>query len=82
MGRRGQLYGKALIGLGNMTFPFSPGSWGHFTDVAFGGSADFRISRKLTFRAVDFEYQYWPVWLPNQSLESYGVSVGATYRIF
>ena len=82
IGRRGQVYGKALIGLGNMTFPFSPGSWGHFTDLAFGGSADFRVTRKLTFRAVDFEYQYWPVWLPNQNLQPYGVSVGASYRIF
>jgi hypothetical protein len=82
IGRRGEVYGKALIGLGSMTFPNSPGSWGHFTDLAFGGSADFRVSSKLTVRAVDFEYQYWPVWLPNHSLSPYGVSVGASYRVF
>ncbi|HEY2859778.1 MAG TPA: hypothetical protein VGJ21_15260 [Terracidiphilus sp.] len=82
IGHRGEIYGKALVGLGNMTFANDPGSWGHFTALAFGGSVDFRMTRKLTFRAVDFEYQDWPVWLPGQSLSPYGVSVGASYRVF
>lgn len=80
VGRRGELYGKALIGYGKMTFPY--GGYGTFTDLAFGGSLDFHVSRKVTFRAVDFEYQDWPVWLPNQSLQPYGVSVGVAYRVF
>jgi len=80
VGRRGQLYGKALIGLGKMNFPF--GGYGTFTDLAFGGSLDFRATRKVTIRAVDFEFQDWPVWLPHQSLQPYGVSVGVAYRVF
>ncbi|HEY3706783.1 MAG TPA: hypothetical protein VGL22_17095 [Terracidiphilus sp.] len=80
VGRRGQIYGKALIGLGKMDFPF--GGYGTFTATAFGGSFDYRLSRKLTLRPIDFEYQYWPVWVRNQSLEPYGVSVGMSYRVF
>lgn len=79
--RRSQLYGKALIGLGKETFPFGYG-YGSFTALAFGGTYEYRLSRRLTLRAVDFEYQYWPKWLNNQSLSPYGVSTGLGYRIF
>ena len=82
IGHRGEAYGKVLVGLGNMSFANDPGSWGHFTALAFGGSVDFRLTRKVTLRAVDFEYHDWPVWLPGQSLQPYGVSVGASYRVF
>lgn len=74
-------YGKALIGQGRMTFPFGYG-YGSFTDLAFGGTLDYRLSRKLTLRAADFEYQYWPKWINNQTLSPYGVSVGMSYRVF
>jgi hypothetical protein len=80
IGKRGQIYGKALIGLGKMTFPF--GGYGTFTALAFGGTLDYRLSRKVTMRAIDFEYQDWPVWLPHQSLQPYGVSVGFAYKVF
>lgn len=75
------LYGKALIGYGKMTFPFNYG-YGTFTDLAFGGTLDYQVSRKLSIRAADFEYQYWPVWLNNQSLTPYGFSAGIGYRVF
>lgn len=80
LGRRGQIYGKALIGLAKQNFAF--GGYGSFTALAFGGTLDYKLTRKLTLRAVDFEYQYWPVWLPGESLQPYGVSVGAAYRVF
>lgn len=78
---RAQLYGKAMIGYGKMTFPFGYG-YGSFTNLAFGGTLDYRLSRKLTLRAVDFEYQDWPKWLNNSSLYPYGVSVGVAYRVY
>jgi hypothetical protein len=81
VGKHGELYGKALIGYGKMTFPYGYG-YGTFTALAFGGSLDFQASEKLTIRAVDFEYQDWPVWLNNSSLQPYGVSVGIGYRVF
>ncbi|HTX76254.1 MAG TPA: outer membrane beta-barrel protein [Terracidiphilus sp.] len=81
LGRRTEIYGKALIGYGKMTFPYGYG-YGTFTALAFGGSLDYEATRKLTIRAIDFEYQDWPVWLNNSSLQPYGVSVGASYRVF
>ena len=83
---RAELYGKALIGLGKMTYPYNYG-YGSFTALAFGGTLDYKLSRKLTFRAVDFEYQDWLRWLdPNTTKNTgfypYGVSVGMAYRVF
>ncbi len=81
IGSRTQLYGKAMIGLGKMTFPNNYG-YGSFTALAFGGGLDYRLTRKLTLRPVDFEYQDWPKWLNNNALYPYGVSVGVAYRVF
>lgn len=75
------LYGKTLVGYGKMTFPFDYG-YGTFTDLAFGGTLDYRLSNRFTVRAADFEYQYWPVWINNQSLAPYGFSAGIGYRVF
>jgi hypothetical protein len=83
LGRRGQIYGKALIGLAKMNFSnIDLYTHGSFTALAFGGTLDYKLTRKLTLRAVDFEYQYWPVWVENKSLQPYGVSVGMAYRVF
>ena len=78
---RSQVYGKALIGLGRMTFPNNYG-YGSFTALAFGGGVDYRLSRKVTLRAVDFEFQDWPDFLPGFNIHPYGVSVGMSYRVF
>jgi hypothetical protein len=79
-GERTVVYGKALIGYGKETFPFKYG-YGTFTDFAFGGTVERRMGPKISVKA-DFEYQYWPVWLNNQSLSPYGASVGVGYRVF
>lgn len=78
---RGDVYGKAMIGAGKMTFPNKYG-YGTFTVLAFGGGVDYRLSRKVTLRAVDFEYQDWPKFLPGFNIHPYGVSVGMAYRVF
>lgn len=78
---RATVYGKALIGLGKMTFPFNYG-YGSFTALAYGGTVDYKLSRKLSLRAIDFEYQQWPKWLNNNSLYPYGISVGVGYKVF
>lgn len=80
LGRKSQIYGKALIGYAKQDLAF--GGNGSFTALAFGGTLDYKLTRKLTLRPVDFEYQYWPVWLPHQSLSPYGVSIGMAYRVF
>jgi outer membrane protein with beta-barrel domain len=67
-------YGKVLVGLG--TGSFLTGTTG---TVAFGGGVDYRLTRKLTVRAIDFEYQYWHV---APTLWPYGGSAGISYTIF
>ncbi len=76
------VYGKTLFGFSKMDFG-SFGNYGHgnYTDFAFGGGVDWKLSRRLTFRPADFEYQYWP-WWGNSNLKPYGASMGLSYRIF
>ena len=86
--RKWNFYGKALVGQARMTFPsfsrynylFSYDS-ATCADVAFGGTVDYRLSRKLTVRAADFEYQYFPN-LVYKPLKPYGLSMGIAYRVF
>ncbi|HEY1984200.1 MAG TPA: outer membrane beta-barrel protein [Terracidiphilus sp.] len=78
---RAQTYGKVMIGLGKMTFPYNYG-YGSFTALAYGGGLDYKLSKKLTVRALDFEFQQWPKFLPGASLDPYGVSVGIGYKVF
>ena len=77
-------YGKALFGYGKMNFQYNF-AYGHFADIALGGGVDVPLTRKLTLRAFDFEYQLWPNWNvggPNMTLKPYGGSVGVSYRVF
>lgn len=78
---RATAYGKVLVGYGKMTFPFGYG-YGTFTDIAYGGGVDYKLTRKLSIRAIDFEYQQWPKWINNSALYPYGVSVGVGYKVF
>jgi len=66
-------YGKVLWGLGSGAFLN-----GNATVLAFGGGLDYRINRKFTLRAFDYEYQDWSV----ASIQPNGGSVGLSYRIF
>ncbi len=76
------VYGKALGGFSKMDFGYYNG-YGHanFTDFAFGGGMDVKLTRRLSLRAADVEYQYWP-WWGNSSISPYGASVGVGYKIF
>lgn len=67
-------YGKALWGLASADF-----LTGDSTVLTFGGGLDYRLNRKFTLRAFDFEYQRWNV---SPTLYPYGGSVGLSYRIF
>jgi opacity protein-like surface antigen len=59
---------------------------GRFTDIAYGGGVDFKLTKRISARG-DFEYQQWPQWpdipgIPNSPLYPYGASVGIGYKIF
>jgi len=76
-------YGKFLFGMGKMNFEYSS-THCRCTDLVYGGGADVQLTKRLSWRAVDFEYQQWPSWyvLQNGELHPYGVSTGIGYRIF
>ena len=67
-------YGKLLLGLGNGSFIN-----GNAFVLTYGGGVDYRLSRRFSLRAFDFEYQQWHV-MPT--LYPYGGSVGLSYKIF
>jgi hypothetical protein len=67
-------YGKVLVGFGSGSFLN-----GHSFVVAYGGGVDYRLGRRFTLRAIDFEYQQWTV---TPTLWPYGGSVGVSYKIF
>jgi hypothetical protein len=77
------VYAKTLAGFSNMTVgPDSlPGNHGTFTDIAFGGGMDIKMTKRLSLRLPDVEYQYWPKW-GNSTLSPFGASVGIGYKIF
>jgi hypothetical protein len=78
--RRANVYAKTLVGFSKMTF-YPKNSPGNFTDIAFGGGVDVKLTKRVSFRAADFEYHYWPTW-GNSTLSPYGASMGMSYRIF
>jgi hypothetical protein len=74
-----QPYVKALIGVGNITFPFDY-AHGSFLTYAPGAGVDYSIGDRLIVRVVDFEYQIWPEF-SFSSLRPYGVSTGLVIRL-
>jgi hypothetical protein len=71
-------YGKVLVGYGKLNFENNV-AYGRFTDIAYGGGVDFRVTNRISVRG-DFEYQQWPSWL-NSTLYPYGASAGVSYKI-
>lgn len=72
---RWQPYGKFLFGWGS-----GPGGWltGRAGSFAYGGGVDFHLTRRITIRPIDIEYQQWRV---NPTLWPYGGSAGISYTI-
>ncbi len=68
-------YGKFLVGLGNGSFLED----GNALVLAYGGGVDYRLTRRFTLRAFDFEWQQWRT---TPTLYPYGGSVGLSYKIF
>jgi hypothetical protein len=73
------VYGKALVGFSRMDLGY--GYHGNFTTFAFGGGMDVKLTKRISIRAFDGEYQYWPSW-GNSKLLPYGASVGIGYKVF
>jgi hypothetical protein len=77
---RMQFYVKGLLGLGHFTFPYNYAHGSYFV-VSPGGGLDYRWKRRITIRAVDAEYQYWPQFTFG-AMSAYSLSAGVRYHIF
>ncbi len=82
---RFQPYAKGLIGFGDFNFPFN-GGHGSYLVVTGGGGVDYRLNRRISIRAADFEYQSWPQFTygaaSSIAMSSVGVSAGIRVRVF
>jgi len=67
-------YAKVLYGFGSADFLN-----GRASDLALGGGVDYRLTKKFSLRAIDFEYQRWRT---TPTLTPYGFNVGIGYKIF
>ena len=79
-----QPYGKFLVGLGKIHYPYDIGDGTYFA-LAPGGGVNYRVSRRLTIRG-EYEYQLWSnstgfVNQPGHTLKPNGFHVGVAYRI-
>jgi hypothetical protein len=87
-------YGNFLIGPGDITY--SSGQKDNSIVYDFGGGVDYRQTRRLSFRIVDFQYQLWnlgthfypPNFIPGQpgvyidtKLKPFTLGAGIIYRI-
>lgn len=82
---RFQPYGKLLIGVGKVHYPFEIGNASYFA-LAPGAGSNYRLSRHWMLRA-EYEYQIWydsPGYAnePKHELTPNGFHVGVAYRVF
>jgi hypothetical protein len=67
-------YAKALAGMARGNFLD-----GNALMFTVGGGVEYKLNKRFSLRAADFEYQ---VWRTTPTLEPYGFSVGIGYKIF
>ncbi len=77
---RFQPYAKALVGIGQFNYPYNLAKETGLV-VAPGGGFDYRLSNRIRWRAVDFEYQFWPQF-EFCNMSSFGLSTGIRVKIF
>ena len=81
---RGRLqpYAKGLVGEGTINFQLGYNLTSHsehYFIYALGGGVDFRATRHITVRPIDFEYQIWPGFR-DHGLTPYGFNAGVAYH--
>ena len=77
---RFQPYAKGLIGFGDFNFPYNY-AHGRYTVYTMGGGIDYLWKRRITIRAADMEWQYWPQFTFGAT-STLGLSIGARIRVF
>jgi opacity protein-like surface antigen len=78
-------YGKMLVGVGKIRYPFAVGD-ANYLALAPGGGTEYRVSHYWALR-VEYEYQIWPdspgyANEPDHPLTPNGFHVGIAYSVF
>ena len=78
---RFNLYGKGLVGVGDLVIQEQQDNVGRFSGTSFayalGGGLDILVKKHLVIRAADFEYQHWSY---LTGLTPSVLTFGAAYR--
>jgi len=77
---RHSLWVKGLFGAAEFNFPNSY-AHGGYTDIAFGGHYEYRMTKHIILRPIDVEYQMWP-YFATGSISPIGISAGVKYRLY
>lgn len=72
-------YGKFLLGVGHIDYPFGYAT-GNYLALVPGGGIDYQINDWLSIRPVDFEYQMWQKF-DFGPMHPYGFSTGINIRL-
>jgi opacity protein-like surface antigen len=80
-----QLFGKGLVGVATIHYPFQIGN-ANYLAIGPGGGVEWRLDNHWMLRA-EYEYQFWPnspgyANLPDHPLTPNGFRVGIAYRVF
>ena len=78
--RRFNPYIKVLAGGGRFDFPYGYGHGNYFV-AAPGAGVDMQITRRISARLIDFEYQEWPGFTFG-AIKPYGISAGISFQIY
>jgi len=73
-------FGKFLMGIGSIDFPFTGSTYNHDTRTVLepGGGADMRFWTRFSVRA-EYDYQFWRQIFGPNDLNPQGISVGVVY---
>jgi hypothetical protein len=74
-------YAKALFGVGRFGYQsgsFTNPSTGTYAEYALGGGLEYKVTRSINIRAIDFEAQKWPGF-PKNGLSPFAYTVGVAY---
>jgi hypothetical protein len=79
---RFKLYGKVLLGIGDLVVQNPAYNIGHPAGTSFayaaGGGLDIAATHRIVIRAIDFEYQHWNY---QSGLTPSVLTIGLAYRI-
>ena len=78
--RRFTGYGKILFGRATLDKSNYVNQSIGYNIYSFGGGLEYKLTRRINIRAIDFDYQQWPNFEPH-TLSPIAITAGASYII-